>query len=210
MICVYLSISVLIKETSETLENLLLDAGVGFESLSISHLLYQFALFLAGILGDIDADVHDDVAKTISVSRNGRHTLATQAHYFAGLCSGFNLNLDFSVKSGYFYRTAQCGCGEVKQKVVYQVVFLSQEVLVWLYLNVHLDVAGGAIASACVTLSRYVDNHTAVYACGYVNLDRFCSAYNTLSTAMGALVLDGLALSTAMGTWTLSLHATKE
>ena len=77
VVCSLLSLFVLVEQVLELAEDLVLQALVGAEVIGLLELLHRGLLVAAQGLGDVDADVHQEVARTIAIDAG--QTLAAQA-----------------------------------------------------------------------------------------------------------------------------------
>lgn len=107
----------LVEEALELLEYLFLDAQVGYEVIGVLH-LFQCLLFVpAEGFGNVNADIDEQIARTavVPVAVDTGQALATQAEYFTGLGTRFDLDLHLAIDGWDFYRATQRGCWYAKQ-----------------------------------------------------------------------------------------------
>ena len=199
----------LTEQVLELMEEGVLGCLRGFETIALLHLLEGGVLLLGQCLGDVDGDVHYQVAITIAVSLQCRQTLATQAYGLAGLCAGLYLYLHTAVYGRYLHGSAQYCRGQVKEQVVDKVVVAAAQFGMGLNLHIHLYVAGIAIVAASIALALDGQYHAVLNTGGYLYLNDLFAACYASARAVRTLVLDYRALATAGRAHALLLHATE-
>ena len=143
----------------------------------------------------------------VTISLDGRQSLAPEAQCLARLRARLHLHLQAcSLQGRYLHLASQRCCREVQQQVVYQVVIIADEGVVFLLLNEYLNIAVDTFVLSCISLAGHVDDHAFSHAGRNLYLYDFFSLLNTRAATMLTLVLDDGTLAAAGRTDALCLH----
>ena len=203
------SISNLLKHLLESVEEVALRRSSGLHVLACAELLEGLFLFAREVLGDVDADLHDQVACAVAVTLYDRQSFAPQTHGLAGLSAWLYLYLDLSVDGRNFSRATQNGCRNIEQELVLQVLSVAKEFGVRLFLDVDLNVTGNTVPAGCIALAPLGHNHTFLNACRYLYLFNLLALHDACSSTVLTLVADDTACASASVTLCLSLHVSE-
>lgn len=197
----------LIKIISELLEDRPFGHVVAFEIIIIAQTL-QYVLFLTTqSLWYENADVHHQVTFSAAISLHGGQSFASQTQCLPGLCAGINLDSNpRSFQCRYLYVSSEGRSWEVEQQIVNDVLTITNESIVFLFFDVHLDIPADTVSLACVTLARNVHNHTFCHACRYFNLNDFLAFNHSGTMTLMAFVFDDGAFSVTGWAFCLCLH----
>ena len=149
----------------------------------------------------------NQIARADSIALDGRQSLAAQTERLARLRARFDFDFHAAPVNGRDVSlSAQCSCREVEQEIVDDILSVSDEGVVGLFLYVHLDISRHTVVSSGVTLARDIDDHTLGYACRNVDFDDLFAFDDAFPMAVAALVLDNGPLAAADMADSLGLH----
>ena len=197
----------LVEVVSEALEDGAFGGCVALEVVAVFHFLQFLLLIAAESLRYVYADIDYQVAFSLTIALYGRQALRPQAKCFTWLCACINLYAQTCTLYGwYLYVAAKCGCGEVEQKVVYEVASVAHKGVVRFFLNKHLYIASDTASTSSITLSRHVYHHAFSHSSRNINLNHFLAFLYSGAVALVTLVLHYPALAVTGRTHALSLH----
>lgn len=197
----------LIKIISELLEDRPFGHVVAFEIIIIAQTLQHVLFLTTQSLWYEDADVHHQVTFPAAVTLYSGQSLASQAQCLPGLCASINLDSNpRSFQCGYLHLTTKGRCWEVEQQIINDVLTITNESIVFLFFDVHLDIPADTVSLASVTLARSVHDHAFCHASWYFNLNDFLAFNHSGTMTLMAFVLDDGAFTMTGWAFRLCLH----
>ncbi len=195
------------EQLLEVLKNGTLGGGVAAEVLAFAKLFYCFPLCAIEFFRHVNADLHYQVAHTVTVALYGRKSFSAEAEGFARLRARLNLYLHVvAVKSRNVYLPTKDSCREIEQEIVNDVLAVSDKGFVLFLFYIYLYVSRYSIMLTGISLARNVYDHSFCDACRDVYFYDFLALDNTVAVAVGAFVLDDCSLSPADVAGCLCLH----
>ena len=182
--------------------------GLCSGSLSVLvHLFQSLLFFLAKCLRYVNTDVYNHVAIASAISLNCRQTFVSESQSLSGLSSRLDLYSYAASVNCRNFNTSTKSCGrEVKKKVIYNVVVVTDKRVVRLFFYIYLYVSWCSVVSSCIAFSWYIYYHTFRDTGRNVDFNNFFTLYNTSSAASVALVLYNCTFTATCRTYALSLH----
>ena len=197
----------LFKKNSELLEDRPLGHVVAFEIIIIAQTLQHVLFLTIQSLWYENADVHHQVTFPAAISLHSGQSFASKSQCLPRLCTGINLDSNArSFQCGYLHLTTKGRSWEVEQQVVNDVLTITNESIVFLFFDVHLNIPADTVSLASVTLARNVYDHAFSHSCRYFYLNDFLAFYHSGTMTLMAFVFDDGAFTMTGWTFCLCLH----